>query len=207
MSDPSDSVPPPDSPPLNGGRFGRPTPRTGAGRLDTVPRMENVRVTAPDLARRSAMEKTRSRLVIAAAGFLIMFTAVFGKLTLATVVMPLPPHRVEKSVAAIVAASEQQRNPIEATMPGQRAMITDRNGQPMAISLNTVALFADPRQIANPEEVARELKQVLPRLDIDDTTDRLKREKKFVYLAREITPREQLQINNLGIPGVDFEPT
>ncbi len=206
MSDPSDSGPPPDSPPLNGGRFGRPMPRTGAGRQDAVPRMENVRVTAPDLARRSALEKTRARLVIASAGFCFLFTAVLAKLTLATVVMPLPPHRVEKPVAAIVAAS-QPTSPIEATLPGQRAVITDRNGQPMAISLNTVALFADPRQIANPDEVARQLKQVLPRLDVDDTTERLKREKKFVYLAREITPREEMQINNLGIPGVDFQPT
>src|SRR3954468_20310461 len=186
MSDPSDSVPPPDSPPLNGGRFGRPAPRTGAGRLDAVPRMENVRVTAPDLARRSAMEKTRARLVIAAAGFCVMFTAVLAKLTLATVVVPLPPHRVERAVADVVKASEATRNPIEATLPGQRAMITDRNGQPMAISLNTVALFADPRQIANPEEVAAQLRKVLPRLDAAETAERLKRDKKFIYLAREI---------------------
>ncbi|HVZ08912.1 peptidoglycan D,D-transpeptidase FtsI family protein [Rhodopila sp.] len=206
MSDPSDSVPPPDSPPLNGGRFGRPAPRTGAGRLDAVPRMENVRVTAPDLARRSAMEKTRARLVLTSAGFCALFFAVLAKLALATIIIPLPPHRVEKPVAAVVAASEADR-PVMATLPGQRAMITDRNGQPMAISLNTVALFADPRQIANPEEVAQELKQVLPNLDVADTIARLKRDKKFVYLDREITPREQLQINNLGIPGIDFQPT
>ena len=51
-------------------------------------------------------------------------------------------------------------------MPGQRAMIVDRNGQPMAISLNTVSLFADPRQIGDAEEAAGKLKQVLPRLDL-----------------------------------------
>jgi cell division protein FtsI (penicillin-binding protein 3) len=108
-------------------------------------------------------------------------------------------------VSDIVA--NESRSPIEATLPGQRAMITDRNGQPMAISLNTVSLFADPRQIADPDDVAAKLKQVLPRLDLAGTVDRLKRDKKFIYVAREITPREEQAINNLGIPGVDFLPT
>jgi cell division protein FtsI (penicillin-binding protein 3) len=206
MSDPNDPVPPSDSAPLNEGSYGRPAYRRGASRSDAVLRMENVRVTAPDLARRAALEKASSRLVIAAGGFTVLFAAVLGKLALATIVMPLTPHRVERPVAAIVAAAP--RSPVEATLSGQRSTIVDRNGQPMAISLNTVSLFADPRQIGNPEAVAAKLKQVLPRLNLEDTTERLSREnKKFIYIAREITPREQQAINNLGIPGVDFQPT
>ena len=88
MSDPNDPVPPPDSPPLNGGRYGRPAQRRGASRSDAVPRMENVRVTAPDLARRAALEQTRSRLVITAGGFTALFSAVLAKLALATIVAP-----------------------------------------------------------------------------------------------------------------------
>jgi cell division protein FtsI (penicillin-binding protein 3) len=210
MSDPNDPGPPPDSPPpdsapLNGGRFGRPAQRRGATRSDAVPRMENVRVTAPDLARRAALEKTRSRLVIAAGGFTVLFTAVLAKLALATIVTPLAPHRIERTVAEIVDAAPHSA--VEATLPGQRAMITDRNGQPMAISLNTVSLFADPRQIGDADDAAKKLKQVLPRLNLAETVDRLKRDKKFIYLEREITPREEQAINNLGIPGIDFEPT
>jgi cell division protein FtsI (penicillin-binding protein 3) len=205
MSDPNDPGPPPAGPPPNGGRYGRPTQRRGASRFDAVPRMENVRVTAPDLARRAALEKTRSRLVVAAGGFTVLFTAVLAKLALATIVAPLAPHRVERPVAQMIAA--EPRSPIEATLPGQRATITDRNGQPMAISLNTVSLFADPRQIGDPDDAARKLKQVLPRLDVAETADRLKRDKKFIYLAREITPREEQAVNDLGLPGVDFRPT
>ena len=202
MSDPNDPMPPSDQAPLNSGRHGRPAFRRGASRFDAVPRMENVRVTAPDLNRRAALEKSRSRLVVAAGGFSVLFAAVLAKLALATIVAPLAPHRVERQLTEPLALP-----PIEATLPGQRAMITDRNGQPMAISLNTVSLFADPRQIANPEEVAAKLKQVLPRLDVAETVERLKRDKKFIYLAREITPHEEQVINNLGIPGVDFLPT
>jgi cell division protein FtsI (penicillin-binding protein 3) len=203
MSDPSGPAPPPDPPP--GGRTARPASRRGAARADAVPRIENVRFTAPDLARRASLDKARSRLVVTAGGFTVLFAAVLAKLALATILSPLAPHRIEKQVADIVAQAPHA--PIEATLPGQRATITDRNGQPMAISLNTVALFADPRQIGDAEEAAAKLKKVLPRIDVADTVDRLKRDKKFIYLAREITPSEELAINNLGIPGIDFLPT
>jgi cell division protein FtsI (penicillin-binding protein 3) len=90
----------------------------------------------------------------------------------------------------------------------QRAMITDRNGQILAISLPTVAVFADPRQIIDPAEAAHRLKQVLPRLDEAAARDRLSQpNRQFVWLERRITPREQLAINGLGIPGIDFQPT
>ena len=90
----------------------------------------------------------------------------------------------------------------------QRAMITDRNGQILAISLPTVAVFADPRQIIDPAEAAHRLKQVLPRLDEAAARTRLSdTNRQFVYLERQITPREQLAINSLGIPGIDFRPS
>nr|WP_294509734.1 penicillin-binding protein 2 [uncultured Rhodopila sp.] len=206
MSDPDDPFPPNDPPPQQDGRFGRLASRRGASRADAVLRMENVRVTAPDLARRAALEKSRSRLVISAGGFTFLFGAVLAKLALATIFTPLAPHRVERPVSEIVASAPH--SPIESTLPGQRAAILDRNGQPMAISLNTVSLFADPRQIGNAEEAAEKLKQVLPRLDLAETTERLKRDdKKFIYIAREITPREEMAVNDLGIPGIDFRPT
>ena len=40
-------------------------------------------------------------------------------------------------------------------MSGQRANIIDRNGQILAISLPTVSVYADPRQIVDPAEAAR----------------------------------------------------
>src|ERR1700734_3358084 len=125
MSDPNDPGPPPEAPRPTGGRSWRPAHRRGASRSDAVPRMENVRVTAPDLARRAALEKSRSRLVIAAAGFTTLFVALLAKLALVTIVMPMAPHRPERLVTEIVAAAPHQ--PVEATLPGQRAMITDRN--------------------------------------------------------------------------------
>jgi cell division protein FtsI (penicillin-binding protein 3) len=44
-------------------------------------------------------------------------------------------------------------------------------------------------------------------MDEERARARLASEKKFVYLERQITPREEIAINNLGIPGIDFHPT
>src|SRR5271157_3709652 len=138
-------APPPDSVP-----HGMPAHRPGAAPADAVPRMETVRVTAPDLQRRAALRKTHARIVYAAFGFGLLFLAVIAKLADATIVQPLAPHRPERPIAALFETSKTE----EPTTLAQRAMITDRNGQIVAISLPTVAVFADPRQMIDPAEAA-----------------------------------------------------
>lgn len=201
---PSDGTNPPprDSEPRRA-----PARRFGAPREANVPRMETVRVTAPDLKRRAAMEKTRSRLVLAAAGFSVLFLAVVGKLAVATIIAPVAPHRVEKTAAELVARDSAHRESEGSGHGIQRAMITDRNGEIMAISLPTAALYANPREMIDPADAAHKLKLALPRLDEDVVRARLSEEKQFVYLARQLNPRDQLRINALGIPGVYFETT
>ncbi len=152
----SDAPPPDPTPP------GTPTHRVGAARSDAVPRMETVRVTEPDLQRRAALEKTRSRLLYAAFGFGLLFLAVVAKLADATIMQPLAPHRPDRPIEALFTMPK-----LDVTSLAQRAMITDRNGQILAISLPTVALFADPRQIIDPADAAHRIKKVLPRLDED----------------------------------------
>jgi len=204
MSDPHDLPPEPDSAPRHA--YGRPAQRRGAPRDAAVVRMEYVRVTQPDLTRREALEKTRGRLVLAAIGFALLFVAVIGKLADATILQPLMPHRPEHQLAQLPPPQQHQDQP--AGLPGQRAEITDRNGQILAISLPTVSVFADPRQIIDPTDAAKKLKQVLPRMDLDMAIQRLSEStKQFVYLERQITPREEMKINALGIPGIDFQPS
>jgi cell division protein FtsI (penicillin-binding protein 3) len=206
--------PPQDTPPGRGSGRGlgrafrrRPpaqpagAPREGAA----VPRMETVRVTAPDLKRRAALERTRGRLVFAATCFAALFAAVVVKLADATIIDPLAPHRPEKPIAALF---EPPAKGDDSPQHRTRATITDRNGEIIAISLPTAAVYANPREMIDPADAAHKLKLALPRLDEDVVRQRLTEEKKqFVYLARQITPREQMRINALGIPGVYFEPT
>lgn len=61
-------------------------------------------------------------------------------------------------------------------------------------------------ELIDPEDAAKKLRQVLPQLDEAETVRRLSLKKQFVYIARDISPVQEIAINNLGIPGIYFEP-
>ena len=147
--------------------------RTEAARLlgspddGAIPRMETVRITAPDLVRRAALERTRQRLVFAAGGFSLLFGAVAAKLTYATILYPMAtsPAASRPVIPPEPVAEAPDAPPTIADVKKVRATIFDRNGQILAISLPTAALFANPKEMIDPADVAHKLKQVLPRLD------------------------------------------
>jgi cell division protein FtsI (penicillin-binding protein 3) len=197
---------PPKPPPADAPPPARPRGTPGAG---ATPRMETVRVTAPDLARRAAMEKTRNRLVCAAGGFALLFGAVVAKLADATILFPLHPKHMEDvaHVSDAPGGDEQPTpDPKRAAAPHTRASITDRNGEILAISLPMASVYADPKEMIDPADAAHKLAQAVPGLDEKTIAARLGSSRQFVYIARQITPREELAINDLGIPGIYFEP-
>jgi cell division protein FtsI (penicillin-binding protein 3) len=191
-------APSPNAPP--------PAPRRGTPRAGATPRMEQVRITAPDLLRRAALERTRSRLLFAAGGFALLFGAVVAKLADATVLFPAQLRHVEQ-VARLPDSTDADGVPAAARagvhMP--RAMITDRNGEILAVSLPTAGVYANPREMIDPADAAHKLKIVIPQIDEDLVRTRLASEKQFVYLARQVSPNQQLAINSLGIPGIYFQ--
>jgi cell division protein FtsI (penicillin-binding protein 3) len=177
--------------------------RRGAPPQDAVLRMEHFHVTAAEKRRREAMERSRGRLVIAAGMFALLFTVVSVRVAWVTVIHPVHAKVARETVPPIVKGPLQPITDI--VTPGQRAMIVDRAGQPLAISEPTREAFADPNAIGDPVVVARQLKGVLPRLDVKEVIRRLSETNKhFVYIERQITPDEEARINNLGIPSVDF---
>ena len=184
-----------------------PARRFGAPHAGAVPRMENVRVTAPDLKRRAILERSRGRLVFAAGGFAFLFAALAVKLALATVINPKMPNLRTDVVRVPEPQAGGQDPSHEPQLHARRAMITDRNGDILAISLPTAAVYANPRELIDAADTAHKLKAVLPDLDEAAIAQRLSSEKQFVYLARQITPRQEMQINALGIPGIAFETT
>jgi cell division protein FtsI (penicillin-binding protein 3) len=181
----NDLPPAPDAPPA-----GRTIGQAASARTDVV------RIGQPELVRRAVMERTRSRLLVAACGFAVLFGAVAARLADATLISPAEPRRL--------AAMVRQNLPPAEHLPG-RAAITDRNGELLAVTLPITALYANPSEIHDAPFVARRLAQVLPQLDVELVTARLSGERQFAYLARALTPREQQAVNSLGIPGLYFE--
>ncbi|WP_418136796.1 peptidoglycan D,D-transpeptidase FtsI family protein [Agrobacterium sp. El2ro-1b] len=87
-----------------------------------------------------------------------------------------------------------------------RPDIVDRNGMLLATDLNMVSLYADPRRVVDPDEVVEKLASVIPNLDWRETHRRLRSDTGFQWLRRQLTPRQQADILNLGIPGIGFRP-
>lgn len=75
----------------------------------------------------------------------------------------------------------------------------------LASSLATASLHADPKLIINPVEATQKLVSVLQGLDYNDTLSKLKSDKRFVWIRRNLNPREHYEVNRLGIPGVYFQ--
>ena len=85
-----------------------------------------------------------------------------------------------------------------------RPDILDRNGKILATDVKTPSLFAEPRKLIDVDEAEELLTAVLPDLDASEARDRLSSKRGFVWLKREITPKQQQEIHRLGIPGVGF---
>lgn len=86
-----------------------------------------------------------------------------------------------------------------------RADLTDRNGQLLAVDLPHYGVYYDPKANWNAEEVRRELSAALPQLSAD-RLDKALRADKRQYLMGGLTPEEKDKIDDLGLPGVEFEP-
>jgi cell division protein FtsI (penicillin-binding protein 3) len=89
-----------------------------------------------------------------------------------------------------------------AEIPAYRGLITDRRGEPLAVSTPVISLFADPVLLAE----VPDLGPLAEALDQDraELEARLQRYagKRFMYLRRHAVPSEARRILALRIPGV-----
>ncbi|MCZ8312625.1 MAG: penicillin-binding protein 2 [Magnetospirillum sp.] len=140
-----------------------------------------------------ALETARHRLVIGGLLFAVAFAVVGGRLVDVTLLTEAREPR---------AARVPNTGPLELA----RADIVDRNGVLLATSLVTQSLYANPKLIANPEATARRLAAVLPGLDERAVRERLASDQRsFVWIRRSLTPRQQYEVNRLGVPGLFFQ--
>lgn len=152
------------------------------------PREPRVRLQSKNA---TALEQGRSRLVLTAAFFAMAFGAVGLKLMDATILAGGQEPGATRAASAVA--------------PQSRADIVDRNGVLLATSLATASLYADPKLVIDPQEATAKLVQVLPELDRQALLASLKEDKRFVWIKRNLTPKQQYEVNRLGIPGLAFQ--
>jgi cell division protein FtsI (penicillin-binding protein 3) len=85
-----------------------------------------------------------------------------------------------------------------------RPDIVDRNGELLATDIKTASLYAEPRHIVDADEAIEKLSTVLPEIDYEQTYNKFKSGAGFVWLQRQLTPKQQNEIMQLGIPGIGF---
>ena len=142
--------------------------------------------------RKQAIETGRLRLVVAGALFALAFAVVGGQLIKVSLFggdyRPLAHHGDDA-----------------AGYSSARADIVDRNGVLIATNLPAASLYADPALVLDAEEAATRLAAVLPELGHDALLAKLTADRRFVWIKRHLTPRQQYEINRLGLPGLAFE--
>ncbi|HEY7972900.1 MAG TPA: penicillin-binding transpeptidase domain-containing protein, partial [Xanthobacteraceae bacterium] len=133
--------------------------------------------------------KARARIGLA----IVAFVGIYGVIALRLVMFATVSdgHGARRSVSQDAVATA-------------RPDILDRNGQILATDVKTPSLFGEPRRIIDKDEAIELLTATLPDLDTGEVRDRLSSRKGFVWLKREITPKQQQDIHRLGIPGIGF---
>ncbi|MGH6932476.1 MAG: peptidoglycan D,D-transpeptidase FtsI family protein [Dongiaceae bacterium] len=94
---------------------------------------------------------------------------------------------------------------VPAPAPAERGEILDRNGVVLATNLSTASLYANPQQIIDADEVSAKLAEVLPELTAAEIRAKIVNDKSFIWLRRNLTPRQQYAVNRLGFPGLYFQ--
>jgi len=144
----------------------------------------------PDGPRKRALETSHSRVLLGASLFAVVFLVIAARL----VAITLLPDGADS--AAVAPAKIKTAD---------RADIVDRNGVVLATSLTTASLYGNPNQVQDPDETAKLLNSVLPDLNIASTAAKLDSNRGFVWLKRNLTPRQQQAVNRLGLPGIYFQ--
>ncbi len=136
----------------------------------------------------AAVSEGRIRIRIGAAIFLFALTVAILRLAEVSLLTHSTETKYYSSVDAV-----------------SRANIVDRQGDLLATTLETYALYARSKYIWNSEETASELASVFPDMSEAEILRRLKRKGDQVLIKRGLTPKEKQSVFLLGQPGLLFQ--
>ncbi len=174
-------------------------PETGAQPVDDAPPPAPGRSLAALLRGgvlamfRLSVERSAARVGLVSLVFGAVFLTLMGRLASFAL---FPDDPVTASARRAEAGGTTQIRPD----------IIDRNGEILATDIRTVSVFAEPKNIYDKDEAVELLTAVLPEINARDLREKLSSKKGFVWVKREITPRQQVEVHRLGIPGVGFLP-
>ena len=154
--------------------------------------------------RRSSRRKpaiTRSaaplRLLALFAGLTLAFSALAARLVILQI--------VNAPAYAQLAEDQRQR---EVTFAARRGAIFDRDGEPLAISVDLQTIYTDPALVEDPAAAAERLAPVLGQsvANVEEKLIGSPSWSRFEYLARQAQPALAAKVRRLNIPGIFIRP-
>jgi cell division protein FtsI (penicillin-binding protein 3) len=133
--------------------------------------------------------KARARLGLALLAFSVVYLIIGARLVLYAVVPESHVVRRTGNSDAVATA---------------RPDILDRNGGVLATDVVTPSLFAEPRRIIDADEASELLTAAMPDLANTDLRERLASKRGFVWLKRDISAKQRVELHKLGVPGLGF---
>jgi cell division protein FtsI (penicillin-binding protein 3) len=87
-------------------------------------------------------------------------------------------------------------------LPAHRGMITDRHGEPLAISTPVESIWASPPDVKISKDQLKALAKLLDLKPESIDSKLANNPREFVYIKRRIPPELAAQVMRLGIPGI-----
>jgi cell division protein FtsI (penicillin-binding protein 3) len=144
-----------------------------------------------EVARDKARGLAEGRLLVLGVAFLAGFVTVGARMGVLASTDAVEPQALSSSGDAILA---------------ERADILDRNGRVLATNLLTHSLYAQPRQMVDPQRVAAELAAIFPDLDAERLAADFTGSRKFLWIKKKISPEQMQAVHDIGDPGLLFGP-
>ena len=143
-----------------------------------------------------------------------------GLVLLGAIVLLLAGRLVQLQGLQPVALADRSgvQRVLPVTLPAERGQVVDRNGNPLALSVVAKNVYAEPRTIAqatcqrgalapcDPTTIAAAVAPLLG-LAPADVEAKLRLDKGFVYLKRDVDPALAQKVIALGLPGIGQEST
>ena len=168
------------------------------------------RVVQGESSQHRMIGESRIRLICIAAFFSLCFSALGLRLIEVTLIGggDFPFKRLVMEPQLLLERDDDvDVSKVADTQRIVRHEIVDRNGMVLATSIQTASLVANPNLIRDEDVLAKQLHGIFPRESAAEFYEKLMRKRSnFLYLQRHLTPAQQEAVNNLGIPGLFFEP-
>jgi cell division protein FtsI (penicillin-binding protein 3) len=159
------------------------------GQNPDVIEKENIRLRHEDMQAK-ARQRAEGRLLVLGVFFVCAYVAVAGRMGVLATSEPSEP--VASVAGSVIAA--------------QRADIVDRQGRILATNFETHSLYAQPRQMIDPEGAATRLAEIFPDLDRDELIEKFTGKRKFLWIKKKISPEQKQAVHDIGDPGLLFGP-